>query len=106
MRDLKISRPELIGIICGFAAAATLTGAIMIFNVWPALTTPPLVIETPTPHGAAPAPMTPLPRGAANYPSTAKTTSDVTLPAPMPAALPSSIPAAPAPALTVPSPAP
>ena len=91
MPELKVSQPELIGILCGFAAAAVLTGAIMMFNVWPALTTPPLVIDTPAHAGASPLKSA---GAAAHYASTPKTTT-TTLPMPesMPASTPSSLPA-------------
>lgn len=94
MRELKISRPELIGIICGFAAAATLTGSIMMFNVWPALTTPPLVIEAPG-RAEAPPPMAlPKPSATTGIAATPKTTSNLTLTAPIPATLAAPVAAA------------
>lgn len=43
----RVSRPEMIGILCGSAVAVALTGAVMMFNVLPALTTPSFVLDRP-----------------------------------------------------------
>ncbi len=47
MNALKVSQKEMIGIICGTVAAVLLTGALMMLNVLPALTTPPFVLDSP-----------------------------------------------------------